>query len=197
MTETLNPSPAYARTAPHKVRRVWLAVVLLGPAACLSVAILGITALFAMQSGAALLGLSDNFATLGEAGVPLLQGAAIAALASALNWFFFYFTIPTAWVAMAFSLARFPRRRIVAPAPYYRWGAIWGATSVIAVSLFGVLAVYGETGNGGATALAQRLSGAALTGALIGAIAGMGCAGLFRLVVRPARQVREIEVEAF
>lgn len=197
MSETQTAPPAYATKAPHKVRRLWLSVFLLGPAACLFVAMLGITVLFAMQAGPALFGLSDNFATLSEEGFPLFQGAAVAALAAALNWFFFYLTIPAAWIAMAFSLARFPRRRIVRPAPYYRWGVIWGATIVTAVSLFGVLAVYGETGGSGAGELAQRLAGAALTGALIGAVAGMGCAGLFRLIVRPARQVREIEVDAF
>lgn len=177
----------YTVSTDTKIKRVGLACLLCGIGACFLVALIGVIFLFLGFQTAALFG-QDAGLMFGETG--FTQGIGIAVLMSAMNWYFGYFTIPAAALALAFSIGRFPRRGITNPAAYYRWSAIWGAILV-----------------GGTTGIAATLIpsdgelsvalGAAVMGALIGALAGMMCGAIFRGIVRPAEQVRRIQVEVF
>ncbi|MEO0608720.1 MAG: hypothetical protein AAFY82_10865, partial [Pseudomonadota bacterium] len=119
-----------------------------------------------------------------------LQGIGIAVVMAAMNWYFGYFTIPAAALALAVSIGRLPRRGITAPAAYFRWAAIWGAflvggTTGIAAGLI--------PSDGGV----DVISGAVIMGALIGGLAGAICGAIFRGIVRPAEQVQRIQVDVF
>ena len=181
------PSNTYMVDTKAKIRRVGLASILCSIGACFLVALIGVILLFFGFQTADLFG-QDIDMLFGSS--TFLEGVGMAVLMSAMNWYFGYFTIPGAALALAFSIGRFPRRRITDPAPYYRWGAIWGAILV-----------------GGTTATASAfiptegqlmtVIGAGLSGALIGALAGTICGGIFRGIVRPAEQVQRIQVDVF
>ncbi len=179
-------SPSYTVPTIAKFKRIGLASFLCGMAACILVTLIGAILLFL---GFQISGLFGRDAGLIFADEGLLQGIGFATLMSAMNWYFAYFTVPAAWVAMALSLGRFPRRGIVHAQPYYRWGAIWGA-----------ILVGGTTGTASfiisSANLLPALSGF-LTGAAIGAVAGLVCGAIFRGIVRPAEQVRQIQVDVF
>ena len=169
-----------------KFKRIGLASFLCGMAACVLVTLIGAALLFlAFQIG----GLFGRDVGLVFADDGILQGIGFATLMSAMNWFFAYFTVPAAWLAIGFSLGRFPRRGILHAAPYYRWGAIWGA-----------LLVGGTTGIS-SFIVSQAIFTAAMSGffmgALIGAVAGLVCGAIFRGIVRPAEQVKQIQVDVF
>ena len=169
-----------------KFKRIGLASFLCGMAACVLVTLIGAALLFlAFQIG----GLFGRDVGLVFADDGILQGIGFATLMSAMNWFFAYFTVPAAWLAIGFSLGRFPRRGILHAAPYYRWGAIWGA-----------LLVGGTTGIS-SFIVSQANFTAAMSGffmgALIGAVAGLVCGAIFRGIVRPAEQVKQIQVDVF
>ena len=177
----------YTIEAKAKIRRIGLASALCGVGACFLVALIGVILIFLGVQTTSLFG-QDVDLIFGSSG--FLQGVGMAVLMSAMNWYFGYFTIPGAALALGFSIGRFPRRGITEPAPYYRWGAIWGAILV-----------------GGTTAIASAfipsdgesmvILGAAIGGALIGAAAGFTCGGIFRGIVRPAEQVQRIQVDVF
>jgi hypothetical protein len=185
--------PAYAQAPPRRARRVWLASILSGIAASILVTLIGagVILLFVLlvgvspSEGRGWVASGDDF--------PLLQGAAIAAMAAAFNWYFAYLTIPAASLALGLTLGRFPRRGIVRPGPYVRWAMISGAILVTGPSLLGFFAMMDADPNG----LAWRLAGCVLSGAGIGALAGLACAGLFRLIVRPRAQLGEIDTRVF
>lgn len=167
-------------------KRIRLASFLCGMAACILVALIGVTLLFLSFQFAAIFG-RDAGIMFSDDG--FLQGMGLATLMSAMNWYLGYFTIPAAWIAISLSLGRFPRRGIVRPLPYYRWGAAWGAILV-----------------GGTTAIASYLMasmniasglGGLVAGAAIGAVAGFICGAIFRGIVRPAEQVKRIQVDVF
>ena len=191
-TDQIHSAPAlsqssYSVPTNTKFKRIGLASFLCGLGACFSVALIGVILLFLGFQIADLLG-SDASIVFGESG--FRQGIGMAVLMSAMNWYFGYFTIPGAALALGFSIGRFPRRGITDPAPYYRWGAIWGAILV-----------------GGTTSIASAfipsesefmvIVGAAVGGALIGATAGFICGAIFRGIVRPAEQVQRIQVDVF
>lgn len=181
-------APASSYTVPTiaKFKRIGLASFLCGMAACVLVTMIGMILMFlAFQIG----GLFGRDVGLVFADDGVLQGIGFATLMSAMNWFFAYFTVPAAWVAIGFSLGRFPRRGIVHAAPYYRWGAIWGA-----------LLVGGTTGVSSFIVTEANLLPAVsgfFMGALIGAAAGLVCGAIFRSIVRPAEQVKQIQVDVF
>lgn len=180
-------SSAYMVDAKAKIRRVGLASILCGIGACFLVALIGVILLFLGFQTAELFG-QDIDLIFGAS--TFLEGVGMAVLMSAMNWYFGYFTIPGAALALAFSIGRLPRRRITHPAPYYRWGAIWGAILV-----------------GGTTATASAfiptegqlltVLGAGLAGSIIGALAGTICGAIFRGIVRPAEQVQRIQIDVF
>ncbi|MEM9573036.1 MAG: hypothetical protein AAF996_16340 [Pseudomonadota bacterium] len=169
-----------------KFKRIALASFLCGMAACVLVTLIGAILLFLAFQIAGLFG-RDLGLIFADDGI--LQGIGFATLMSAMNWFFAYFTVPAAWVAIGFSLGRFPRRGIVHAQPYYRWGAIWGALLVggtTGISSF----IVSQMG------LVPAISGFFM-GALIGAVAGLVCGAIFRGIVRPAEQVKQIQIDVF
>lgn len=178
---------SYAVPTRTKFKRIGLASILCGIGACFMVALIGIILLFLGFQTSALFG-QDAGMIFDDSG--FLQGVGIAVLMSAMNWYFGYFTIPAAAIVLAFSIGRFPRRGITQAWPYFRWAAIWGA-----------LLVGGTTGTASAFIPNESqflaVTGAALMGGLIGAAAGLVCGAIFRGIVRPAEQVRQIQVEVF
>lgn len=178
--------PDYAVPAVAKFKRIGLASFLCGLAACILVTLIAAALLFIGFQTASVFGQNAGVVFDNEG---FLQGVGMAVFMSALNWYLAYFTIPAAWLAIAFSLGRFPRRGIVRPAPYYRWGAIWGGLLVGGTT--GFMSLLFSSMNW-FTAL-----GALLAGALIGASAGAICGAIFRGIVRPAEQVKRIQVEVF
>ncbi len=169
-----------------KFKRIGVASFLCGMAACILVTLIGVTLLFLGFQISSLFG-RDAGLIFGDEGP--LQGIGFATLMSALNWYVAYITVPAAWVAIAFSLGRFPRRGIIEPQPYYRWGAIWGG--VLVGTTTGIASYFLSSQN-----FVTGLTGF-LTGVAIGALAGLICGAIFRGIVRPAEQVKQIHVEVF
>lgn len=186
-TPTQLPLSAYAVPTNTKFKRIGLASFLCGISACFSVALIGVILLFLGVQIAGLFG-SEASIVFGENG--FRQGIGMAVLMSAMNWYFGYFTIPAAAFVLLVSLGRFPRRGITYAAPYYRWGAIWGA--VLVGGTTGIASYFIPSEAKAVTAV-----GAFLTGATIGAIGGLICGAIFRGIVRPAEQVRKIQVDVF
>lgn len=177
---------AYAVPNTTKFKRIGLASFLCGMSACVLVSLIGLILLFLGFQISTMFG-RDAGLIFDDDG--LLQGVGFATLMSAMNWYVAYFTVPAAWVAIAFSLGRFPRRGIVDPRPYYRWGAIWGGFLVGTTT--GIASYLLSTAN-----FTTGFSGF-VTGAIIGAIAGLVCGAIFRGIVRPAEQVKQIQVDVF
>ena len=174
--------PAYALPGKRKVKRVVLAIFLTGLAACIGVAIIGAVLLFTL-----------NFlgAPVGAVGTSegVIGGIMFAFLASALNWFVFYLTIPAAWLVLGFSLGMMPRRGITKRAAYFRWGIIWGVLLVAGTaSIFAGLLVNQDLLAG---------IGGFIGGVIVGAPAGAICAWLFLAIVRPAEQIGEASADVF
>ena len=176
-------SPAYADPAPRKhIKRVRLALFLSSLAACLGVSLIGGISL----------GLSQ--ALMGAMGVgrvmpfesTFLGGLTTGLQLSALNFVLFFVTVPAAWIALGFSIGRMPHRRIAAKRPYVRWAVIWGA-----------ILVGGTTGGFGLIESVVTGLGALVSGASVGALAGVGCGLLFYAIVRPAEQLRDVDVNVF
>ena len=179
-------SPNYTVPTRAKFKRIGLASFLCGLAACMLVTLIGAILLFLGFQVTALFG-SEAGIVFADEGI--LQGMGIATFMAALNWYFAYFTVPAAWVAIGFSLGRFPRRGIVHPLPYYRWVVIWGGMLVGGTT--GIATFFVSEANWITT-----LSGGAM-GALIGAAAGFVCGAIFRGIVRPTEQVKRIQVDVF
>ena len=175
--------------AKPKLKRVALACFLCGVAACVSVALVA----FAIGFGVSVIDGLVGFDDIMFKGDGFWSGAGLALLLSAMNWWFFYVTVPIAWLVLGLSLGRFPRRGIIHPLPYYRWGSIWGAILVGSTCLFFSGAnLFGRSGGDITFTI-----GAAFGGTLIGAIAGLACGWLFLAIVKPAEQVKQINVDVF
>lgn len=177
---------SYSVPAVAKFKRIGLASFLCGMAACIVVTLIGLTLLFLGFQVSSLFG-QDAGLIFADQG--FLQGIGFATLMSAMNWYFAYFTVPAAWLAIGFSLGRFPRRGILHPLPYYRWGAIWGGFLVGSTT---GIASFLLTNMNPITAISGFL-----TGAMIGGAAGLICGAIFRGIVRPAEQVKDIQVDVF
>lgn len=187
--KAISPSETvdYHRQAKRKLKRVALASFLCAVAACLLVSLIGFVLAFGYTQFTALTNGEQSMD--GQSGGFLL-GMGYGTLMATMNWFVGYLTIPAAWLALGFSIGRFPGRGIISAMPYYRWGAIWGAilvggTTTIATALVG-----------GGQDIGVPL-GAMVAGLSIGALAGAACGWLFLAIVRPADQVRHIEISAF
>ncbi len=179
--------PGYSTRKPN-LKRIGLASFLCGVAACVTVSLIAILIAFVyFQISAVSASQSAMNNAMSNGG--LLGGAGMATVMAAFNWYVGYITIPVAWLVLGLSLGRFPRRGIIRAAPYYRWGAIWGAilvgtTSSIATGLVAgwqVLSIIGALG----------------TGLFIGAVAGCVCGWLFRAIVRPGEQINNLQVDVF
>ncbi len=185
---------SYSVPTKGKLKRVALACFLCGVAACISVAIIAVVVFFTYSTIVSVTGLSGNAFSVGQG---FLGGASIALGMSAMNWYFFYITIPAAWLALGLSIGRLPRRGITNAAPYYRWGVIWGAILVGATTTFFSITLGGGFDPSFNRATPSFIAGASLTGLAVGAVAGALCGGLFLAIVRPAEQVRRIQVDVF
>ena len=180
--------PHYAAKPGGKLKRIGLASFLCGIAACITVSLIAVATMFIYYQITAIF-LPQSEASQILNGESLMSGAGMATIMAALNWYVGYITIPVAWMVLALSIGRFPRRNITRPGPYYRWGAIWGA-----------LLVGGTTGI--ATGLISQgnpalITGALATGLIMGGAAGFICGWLFRAIVRPAEQINRIQVDVF
>ena len=177
--------PSYAGTTIRsaKIKRVKLALFLCSLAACLGVTLLGVVAIFLGALVGELSGAQYDYFYSNGFWMGMQMGAGMAAY----NFILFFVTVPAAWIALGFSIGRFPKRRITHRIAYLRWGAIWGVILVAGTTtLFGAL-------------IGGWLSGigAALPGILIGAIAGLGCGFLFHAIVQPDKQTAQIDVDVF
>jgi len=181
---SIAPEPSYQVQTKAKLKRVALASFLCAIAACITVSLIGLVILFIYTQLMSVIAPGSNFPSSG-----LLSGAGMAVLMAALNWYFGYITIPAAWLFLGLSLGRFPRRKIVSAKPYYKWGAIWGAVLVGATTAIAAGFLI--------DAQITAIIGALITGSLIGGLSGLVCGWLFLAIVRPAEQVRQIEVDVF
>ena len=183
---------SYAERGRLQIKRLWLGAFLSAITAVLAVAFVGlvfVTVGWAMGE----LVFRDGWDATWD-GNPLLIGAAGAAFASIMNWYVFFITIPIATLVLRFSLGRLPGKGVTRVRAYLRWGSIWGAILVSLPSVLGGFLLFGmgATGRAGGDSgySFQVWLGSSLTGALIGAIAGLGVAGMFMLIVRPRSQVK-------
>ena len=159
------------------VKRVPLAVFLCALTSCLLVGLSGALGMVVFETAVDSAGLSRR----GFAG-----GMEMAFIISTFNWVLFFITIPASALALGLSIGRFPGRRITAPMPYYRWGAIWGAILVAGTTtIFGI-----------SLSLPGALGGL-LGGLIIGVPSGIASAGLFLAIVRPREQLGRATTEVF
>ncbi|KCZ53471.1 hypothetical protein [Hyphomonas chukchiensis] len=177
------PTPAYADGSLRThIKRVKLGLFLSSLAACLGVSVIGGLMLGFVHI---LLGVFGMNATQPFQST-LTSGIVTGLQLAALNFVLFLVTVPAAWLALGLSIGRMPHRRIAARAPYIRWGAIWGA-----------ILVGGTTFAFGLIESIQTGIGALLSGASVGALAGVGCGFLFYAIVRPAEQLRDVDISVF
>ena len=176
-------SPAYADSSLRThIKRVKLGLFLSSLAACLGVSVIGGLLLAFVQIALGLFGMNgtEPFQSTFSSGV--VTGLQLAAL----NFVLFLITVPAAWLALGLSIGRMPHRRIATRKPYIRWAAIWGAILVGGTTfIFGLIESI-PTG-----------IGALLSGASVGALAGVGCGFLFYAIVRPAEQLRDVDISVF
>ena len=178
------PTPAYADPSRRAhIRRVKLALFLSALAACLGVSVIGGIGL----AGAMLVQNLIGFDRVGMFDSSFAGGIATGLQLSALNFLLFLITVPAAWIALGLSIGRMPHRGIAARRPYLRWAAIWGAILVGGTTCF-----FGMSGGGLATG-----AGALLSGASVGALAGIGCGFVFYMIVRPGEQLRDVDISVF
>ena len=178
------PAPAYADPLRRThIKRVKLALFLSALAACLGVSLIGGISLALTLLVQNLVGYDriDMFDS------SFMGGIATGLQLSAMNFFLFLITVPAAWIALGLSIGRMPHRGIAARRPYLRWAAIWGAILVGGTTCF-----FGMSIGGLATG-----AGALLSGASVGALAGIGCGFLFYIIVRPAEQLRAVDISVF
>ena len=187
------PIPEYSVPA-AKIKRVLLGSLVAALAACFFVSMIGILVIIGTNLISGIFGIpiTSWFAQIG-----FWSGVTTAVFAAAVNWYFCYLTVPAAWLALGLSIGRFPKRNIIRAAPYYRWGAIWGAILVGATTAIGVAVITQGTFGVTSESYLSGILGAGLMGALIGTIAGLLCAVVFRVIVRPAEQVRKIALDVF
>ncbi len=192
---TEGAASGYAVEVKPKIKRVALASFLCGVAASVSVAIIAAIVFFISSTVLQFSGVSASSLIDGRG---FFSGATMALAMAAFNWYFFYFTVPAAWLAIGLSLGPMPRRGLTRAMPYYRWGAIWGAILVGGTtSFFGLLLGNDIMFGSAAQNSVSFVIGVSLTGIGIGALAGLLCGALFIAIVRPAEQVRKVDVDVF
>ncbi len=194
MSDDAAPGRDYAQASGNRVRRVWLAIIICGFAACVLVTLVGIVWLFGLNLvGGAIFGQSLNSGPIPGPQDSFFQGLSIAGMAASFNWIFGYLTVPAAMLALGVTIGRFPRRGIIEPPAYLLWGAISGAILVAAPSVFGAFFVSSSSD----AVRPEPVFGALLGGLCIGALAGVACAGLFLLIVKPKSQIGAVDASVF
>lgn len=174
-----NAAPSESYGSPP-IRRNKLGIFVAAFTSCLSVALLGIGALFVVRviSGVT----PDGAFAKGN----FLEGVGFAILLASLNFVLFFITIPTAFIGLGLTLGRKPYATHSRPSDYYREGAIVGAVIVSAT-----------TGLFGLSISLTGAIGAASTGMLIGALAGLVSAHIYRLIVKPEEQAMQHDFSIF
>lgn len=186
-------TPSYTQPGGYKIKRLWLGAFLAAVTAVLAVAFVALVLGTAGWAIGTLLFGGGAFDTSLD-GNPWALGFMGALLACLFNWYVFFISIPIATLVLRFSLGRLPGKGVGRVIPYLRWGAIWGAVLVSLPSLLGGIIFSGLGGSASSPRVdyffVQMLAGSGLTGLVIGAIAGLGVAGMFILIVRPKSQVK-------
>lgn len=162
---------------PTQIQRNKLALFASALTACAAVSAVGFLSVFLLTLVTQDDGISKN---------DFLAGMQMASQISAVNFFLFFINIPAAFVGLAVTLGRKPYALKVEPLGYYREAAIVGA-----VLVGGICSLIG---------LAQSALGAfggMFWGGMIGAASGCCCAGVYRLIVRPDRQINHVDPEIF
>lgn len=179
---------SYAIAGDPRLKRLWLASFLGALAAMVLVALAGLALGLGVQ---ALLNLvfGNNFFRGSDSLIASGFGAAM--LACIFNWYFFWISVPVTTLLLRFVLARLPQRGVIRARPYLVYGAIIGA---VLVALPCALAGYVVGPSLGAMssepAKAATALWAALCGAVIGGVSGLGVGATWRMIVRPQSQVR-------
>ena len=179
----VRPRPYTGETGRKRFKRIGLGIFLSALAACVGVSLLGAVGNAFIAMFGNLLGL-PSLQNIGNGGFG--EGISMAIQLATFNFIVFFITVPAAAIALGLSIGRLPYRGIYQRISYLRWGAIWGAI-LVGVTTFG----FGWFG-GALTAL-----GSLIAGALIGAVAGLGCGFLFHAIVRPVEQAEGIDVNVF
>ena len=130
----------------------------------------------------------DDSGMLASRAHPFMYGATIATFAGAMNFIFFYVSVPITWAAISFSVGRLVHRKIQSKWAYLRWMTIWGAILVGTTCIIaGAMAAADQNTAIGAS---WALFGGIGTGLLIGAVAGFANGWLFILILRPQTQLK-------
>lgn len=193
------------RESPPKVKRLWLGAALGAVFAVVAVTFIALVIIVVGRTVLMVLFGGAEFIFSGSS--PWFTGAGAALLAAVLNWYVFWISIPIATLVLRFSLGRLAHRRTVRRFPYLRWGMIWGAILVAAPSALAGVIFRGlsgpQIGPDGTVAAANHadtaivLLSSGLTGAVIGTLAGYAVARLFLMIVKPERQIRDIDPAIF
>ena len=177
--------PGYAGpVARRRFRRIKLGLLLSSMAACFCVTLLGVVCTLLLSRALGVADASQNYGLLGEK--TFLGGVMMGSQLSSYNFILFFITVPAAWLALGFSLGRFPYRGITGQNAYLRWGMVWGA-----------ILVGGTTGGFGLLIAPVFALGALIAGGLIGTAAGAVCGFLFYAIVKPANQLADVDVGVF
>lgn len=176
-------TPAYADGSLRQhIKRVKLGLFLSSLAACLGVSVIGGLMLGFVHILLGVFGMNGTQPFESTLTSGILAGLQLAAL----NFVLFLVTVPAAWLALGLSIGRMPHRRIAPRKPYIRWAAIWGA-----------ILVGGTTFIFGLMESIPTAVGALVSGAGVGALAGVGCGLLFYAIVRPDEQLRDVDISVF
>ncbi len=173
----------YAYTSPSepKPTRVWLAVIVCGVLAAVSVTIIALVILLITQLFASISSLMSNSKS------PASGGAIFAVMLCLYNLALFPVVIPVTWGGLALTLGRLRWKRRNEPKPYYIRATLLGAALVgLTTGIFGGMHRLVVTG-----------ISAGITGGIIGGVAGFFCAFIFLKISRPAKFIDEVEIETF
>lgn len=168
---------------PGKVERLWLGLTLSAVAACVSVTLVSLTISFFLFLVVDAFGLEAAF----DMGGGAYSGVTYALILGIFNFLIFFINVPVTLLTMYFTIGRLARRRVASMRPYLIWASALGSMLVGVTT--GVLGSFGA-GLG-------QLAGAALTGLLIGALAGLFCGFLFYKIVRPQEQAFDRSADVF
>ncbi len=176
-------SSGYTYTTPIKPKptRVWLAIIVCGILAAVTVTIIALLLMLVAQ----LFGSTSSL--MGSSRSGPVSGSVVAIMLCLYNLVLFPIVLPITWGGMALSLGRLRWKGKNERKPYYIRGIVLGTVLVgLTTGIFGSLD--GE--------LLSGLS-ATITGSTIGGLAGAFCTFIFLKISRPAQIIGDAEVNAF
>lgn len=184
ITSDKTPPPDYTYRTPvkPKPKRVWLAIIVCGIVAAVTVTIIAVFLMLFAQL------FTTSSSLLGNHSSVVVQGAMFAIILCVYNLLLFPIVLPVTWGGLALTLGRLRWKGENTRKKYFRRGIILGASLVgLTTGLFG-----GGTSSSFSTGIF-----AGITGACIGALAGAACTYIFLLISIPVQQAGLAEVEAF